>query len=285
MIRKLLAKARGAASRRGLTIRPMTNARTGGYAGFSLGWGKQSAGELRGVITPVTHGEHTARFFVSNERDLIQKEHVRGRFYEPEELAIIARYFSGGTYVDVGANVGNHAVFAGTALGADRIIAFEPNPEAQALLEVNLALNGLAEKTTVHPLGLSDEDGAAQLAFTTNNLGAARIDHAVKDAGEAQGITLARGDKVLADRQVGFIKIDAEGHELAVLSGLAETLARCTPPIFAEIEESHRAKAMALLEELGYRKAEEFSRYPGLSNLVFLHSSSAKSPADEPSED
>jgi FkbM family methyltransferase len=55
---------------------------------------------------------------------------------------------------------------------------------------------------------------------------------------------------------VGFIKIDTEGHELAVLEGAAETLSRWRPNLVIEAEERHRPGAVestaAFLRRFGY---------------------------------
>lgn len=60
----------------------------------------------------------------------------------------------------------------------------------------------------------------------------------------------------LAAGPVGFIKIDVEGYELAVLEGALATLERDRPALLIEAEERHRPNAVgalrALLEPLGY---------------------------------
>jgi hypothetical protein len=57
-------------------------------------------------------------------------------------------------------------------------------------------------------------------------------------------------------REVGFIKIDGEGHELAVLQGAQQTIRASLPNLLVEIEERHRAGAIgdvsAFLTYLGY---------------------------------
>jgi hypothetical protein len=57
--------------------------------------------------------------------------------------------------------------------------------------------------------------------------------------------------------QVGFVKIDVEGHELAVLHGARETIRRCQPRLLVEIEERHSIggvlRTAAFLDTLGYR--------------------------------
>jgi FkbM family methyltransferase len=90
-------------------------------------------------------------------------------------LAIIARHFRPGSIMlDVGANIGNHTIYAAKFLGARRIICIEPNPEAIMILRINVDLNQLHEQGDMCYLGLgpSDSPGAAVIARTiAMNLG------------------------------------------------------------------------------------------------------------------
>src|SRR6516164_1886210 len=111
-------------------------------------------------------------FFVVDDGDEIQREHLQSRFYEPVELEIIRKFFSGGTFMDVGANVGNHSIFAGAVLGADELVAIEPNPMAFRVLCANIALNNLTPRALIYRVGLSDRDGSAEIEWTpSRNLG------------------------------------------------------------------------------------------------------------------
>lgn len=47
-----------------------------------------------------------------------------------------------------------------------------------------------------------------------------------------------RLDDIIKD-DVGFIKIDVEGHELAVLKGATSLINRCRPVLLVECEERH----------------------------------------------
>jgi len=57
--------------------------------------------------------------------------------------------------------------------------------------------------------------------------------------------------------EVGFIKIDVEGHEQAVLDGAIETIRRCRPRMLVEVDErlapGGLARAKAYFRDLGYR--------------------------------
>ena len=159
------------------------------------------------IATFVLQGQ-TLSFFVADPADLVQQCHARGQLYEAEELEMIRRHFHGGVFVDIGANVGNHLVYALKVLNASSAVAFEPNPTANAILRVNIALNELGDKTTVHAIGLSSTQGRASLQSQQfHNLGSARL---VTGTGD---LVVQRGDAVL-EGPVSFIKIDTEGMEM-----------------------------------------------------------------------
>ena len=62
-------------------------------------------------------------------------------------------------------------------------------------------------------------------------------------------------DGTLGD--VGFLKIDVEGHELSVLEGATKLLSTFQPNIVVEIEQRHHSfpveRIFEFIEDLGYR--------------------------------
>src|SRR4051812_21334268 len=98
--------------------------------------------QIPGILANWTYNDVPLSWFVANSSDPIQNRHLRGMFFEPDELAIIAKHCPrGAKFVDVGANVGNHAVFMEKIHNAAEVIVFEPNPDAIKLLRLNLLLN------------------------------------------------------------------------------------------------------------------------------------------------
>ncbi|MEX3015243.1 FkbM family methyltransferase [Gymnodinialimonas hymeniacidonis] len=189
------------------------------------------------VVTDAEIDGQLVRFATDMLRDPIQKRHRKGVFYEPEELALTAKYLpDGGTFVDIGANVGNHSLYAGLFCGAGRIIPFEPNPLAYRLLVLNIVMNGLSEKVVFDHIGVgasdldSDGFGMTEREF---NLGAARM---VPGQGDIQTV---RPDDVLRDESPDFIKIDVEGMEMSVLRGLQKTIRRCRPVLLVECDRAN----------------------------------------------
>ncbi|MFZ1728189.1 MAG: FkbM family methyltransferase [Albidovulum sp.] len=205
-------------------------------------------------------------FTVADRDDRIQKKHWRGKFYEPDELAEIARHFpKGGVFCDVGANVGNHTLFALKYLGAAKSIVFEPNPVAYRLLVSNILLNGVADRCDLSHLGLGIAEDSGQgfgLALRDGNLGAARL---IEGEGS---IEMASGDACLADQKVDFMKIDVEGMEMDVLKGFKAVIRRDRPVIFLELEKVNEKDfaTWALAED--YSITEEVRSFAHNRNVV-----------------
>jgi FkbM family methyltransferase len=135
-------------------------------------------------------------------------------------------------FVDVGANVGHHTLFAATR--CRRVIAIEPFEPLTRRIQQKIDENGLTNVTIV-TCGLAERDGvAAYVPPTTHNRGTGAF--GVPEAGSVS-LPVRRGDDVLAEAGASapsFIKIDTEGLEPQVLRGLAKTLAGARPMVFVE---------------------------------------------------
>ncbi|MCW3848453.1 FkbM family methyltransferase [Sphingomonas sp. LB-2] len=234
-------------------------------AGLSLQWRRDPPEVTRGAVVETRAEGHKVRFFVADGSDVIQRHHLRGSFYEAEELALLAPYFKGGLFVDAGANVGNHSLYAMLVLGAERVIAFEPNPPALRVLDLNLALNGLSEKVTVHRVGLGDGPGRASIHLPHANLGGAWMVPGAEGAFE-----IVAGDTLLKDEPVAFLKIDTEGLEMQVLAGLRATIAAHRPAIFVEVEDRNIPAFEAFCREIGYRTEKTYKRYAVNTNFLMV---------------
>ena len=225
------------------------------------------APDASGNIITTTVRDQEIFFFVADKFDLIQKEHLHGRFYETEELQIIADSFKGGVFIDIGANVGNHTIYVAKFLGAKRIIAFEPNPAVIPILKRNLTLNDLEKIVVHHATGLSNKAGRATVTIPqSHNLGSARLVPNDKDG----TLELARGDDMLRGEPVDFIKLDTEGTEMQILAGLAETIKQHRPAMFVEINHQNIPAFIIFTEENNYRVAASYIRYPGSANFLIV---------------
>ncbi len=159
------------------------------------------------------------------------------------------------TAVDVGANYGMYTSRLVTL--ARDCVAFEPIPAFAKMLR-----SGFGARLTVHAVALSDTHGGeVELRLPRLFTGYATIErNNALDTRDQDSIDLVRVPRATLDsfdlQDVGFVKIDVEGHEEAVLLGARETLKRCNPCILIEVEERHNAgsvqRVLDVVRELDY---------------------------------
>ncbi len=208
--------------------------------------------------------------------------------YPDPELRYLSRLCDASKIsVDVGASLGLYTshLLAHSA----EVWAFEPRPSAAAELERHFA----GSPVKVHSVALSDADGETTMTVCGSDLGRSTLEKSNPVAGEETAVATRRLDSY-GLRGVGFIKIDVEGHEGAVLRGASETLKRCRPNLLIEIEERHKPGATAdiprALGEAGYAgwfllggewrplsafdaaKHQRVDEPPYINNFVFLPS-------------
>lgn len=159
--------------------------------------------------------------------------------------------------VDIGADLGEFTI---AMLASSRsVIAFEPRP-AQAR-DLASMFDAVGAAVQVEAVALSDEPGVMTMRVVASEPGRSTI-----EAGNALGdvsdgtirsieVPVRRLDD-LGFTDIGLIKIDVEGHELAVLHGATKTLTQQRPVIVVEAEERHHPNSIAeitgLLQGLGY---------------------------------
>jgi FkbM family methyltransferase len=130
---------------------------------------------------------------------------------------------AGDLVVDVGANFGLWSVLA--ARRGCRVVAVEPVPPTRALLARNAARNGLVDQIEIAAVAVSDAPGQLEIAVPHGESGQASVSPDPADSLERHAVEATTLDALLGERAVRFLKIDVEGHELAVLRG-AERLLR-----------------------------------------------------------
>ncbi len=146
-----------------------------------------------------------------------------------------------GTFIDVGANIGQTLLKVVT-IDPDRdYIGFEVSTFCNHYLDELIALNGLS-RCMVVPIGLSDKLRSVefQSASPSDTLATTVEAFWTEKARRTnrRRVLLEAGDSVLAhllDGDIAIIKIDVEGGELEVVRGLVSTLHRYRPLIITEL--------------------------------------------------
>jgi FkbM family methyltransferase len=234
---------------------------------------------VSGSVVTFSDFNHPFHFFIESEKDLIQSHHKKGELYEREELLIIQKNAADTKiFLDIGANVGNHAIFMAKVLGARRVYAFEANPFTANILEINVALNRLSDliDTSYSKIGLGDQIEALNVVYPqVHNLGAARLSvHAetVPTNYPTVQVPVAPIDSFNLSpmQRVGFVKLDVEGMELKVLRGGARFFATHRPRMFIEVDNSNVAEFHEWIEANDYVIIDRFKRYTVNENFLIV---------------
>jgi FkbM family methyltransferase len=189
--------------------------------------------------------------------------------------------------IDIGANKGIYTYFM--ARLSRHVFAYEPNPELAEFITKSSRSN-----VSVYAIALSNRVGEATLSvplvnnFLYDQLGSLE-EKVVPQGSKTYQVPLKRLDDQ-GHTNVGFIKIDVEGHEEAAIDGARNLLTTQRPNLLIEIEQKHHrdrdiseifAKILALnyegfflldrklesLDEFSPTKHQNIENYAGLSSL------------------
>jgi len=169
--------------------------------------------------------------------------------YSHAEVLMMAHFLDkDSVYLDIGTNVGYHALGIHSVVGC-RVIGFEPHPNHFAVA----AFNCNEHNIQIYNCAVAEQDGLITISDFDET--------EVKNYGEVQ--TDTNGIEVKAIKldtlnlpKVDLMKIDVEGFEINVLEGATDTIDKCRPVIFYEA---------LTLEDWGpcydYLKAKKYKQY------------------------
>ena len=160
----------------------------------------------------------------------------------PIQTSLVNLLGPGDVFYDVGAHVGFFSIIGSRLVGVEgAVYAFEPVPRYAALIRANAASNGMGN-VEVHELAVAArcETRELWLEGKASPPGTARL--ATDDSAELRGKPLrvaavAIDDLVGADqmRPPTLVKVDVEGAELEVLSGMVRTMRTHRPTVICEL--------------------------------------------------
>ncbi len=138
--------------------------------------------------------------------------------------------------MDIGANVGVFSLSAAAAVGPNgQVIAVEPFPDIYAQLYRNVSSNGFGAIVRTRNFCISDKTGPTTLWMNHGRPHSFSLNR----EGESDGLSVLsiRLDDLAAWEQIkrlDYLKIDAEGAEVAILEGGENTIRRFRPIIQVE---------------------------------------------------
>lgn len=174
--------------------------------------------------------------FRVNVGDRLGADVYFGSYREMVDIEALCRVLSpGDTVVDAGANFGFVSVMAADRISQHgRVIAFEPDGAARALLADNIKLNRFSRRITVVPRCLSNEDAMVRFHSMQESAFSGMADNGRAKSKEVVMVPAQRLDsaaKELKLKRIDVLKIDVEGFEYAVLEGGLGILGKSPDPL------------------------------------------------------
>lgn len=179
----------------------------------------------------------------------------------PYELAMLqdmaSRVQRGQLFVDIGANVGNHALYM-AVIGGSEVVAFEPNPELCDAL--NRSANANRANGHLHvkqcALGAQNARGRYQQERPDN------LNAQVIEVGDGE-IEIVPLDSVHFDHPVALIKVTVGGMEIDVLRGATHLLTTNRPLVYVGcLDEKQFRLVSQFLAEHRYGYWDTFNASP-----------------------
>jgi FkbM family methyltransferase len=185
-----------------------------------------------------------------DSRDVALTPHLlTDGYWEMHNTEAMAKLIKPGmTAVDLGANLGYFSLLMSDLVGPEgKVHAIEANPHIAAVLRDSVEINGFAGRTMVHSLAISDFNGSTDFylfperpmnATLTPMQGAERLEVPIK-----------RFDDMPELETADFVKIDVEGAEEAVWTGMTKRLENLRPlTVILEFTSGRYADAGAFVD-------------------------------------
>ena len=181
---------------------------------------------------------------------------ISADYFEAELLHWIDKPKQKRIFVDIGANIGRYTIVSQKRFHYQKVLAIEANPITFSILQKNIGLNTLDATTTLVQIALSDHNGTVSFESDENNLGGAHVVTIPDKNPTKNRILEIRSQKAsevidaqhIAYQDIDFIKIDVEGFEYEVLSGMENVLRHMRAGSYIMIEisgnKTHDTKAM-----------------------------------------
>ena len=175
--------------------------------------------------------------------DHISNHYYNNSFYDEATLNKIKDLNVKGTYVDVGAHIGNHSLFFKLFCNSDKVISIEGNTLNYNFLITNIKQNNLNENIISYNNIIDEyDDIEKKIGHSTlynNNSGCSLVienDSNINNYNYIQINKTKKLDTILKNEtNITLIKLDIEGYEYQALQGCRKTIEKYHPIIVIEL--------------------------------------------------
>lgn len=219
-----------------------------------------------GMVVPTVYGPMIVNRYDINQTNALVKT---GKAIDHEEIQLLRQCLSteseNKNFIDAGANFGTYSLGIARDLAPEgKVYAFEAQRILFNMLAGSIALNGL-QNVHCFNVALGNEAGMLEvplfdycrpLNFGSIEFGPEQREKLSqerrRDTDFAEKVTLSPLDH-FAFENIGAIKIDVEGMEIAVFDGAIETIRRWRPFLYIEVLKSDAKVLRKKLKSLDYQ--------------------------------
>lgn len=182
---------------------------------------------LKPLLPSPLYGECYGYWMALNIGDVIQRLMYFGQYEPKQSQWVIDILRPGGSFLDVGANVGHYTMLAASLVGSSgHVIAFEPSPYAYGKLKAILQDNNITQ-VNVYQCAAADEAGQLDLYLPSEDYlhspSLVKSDSSYTPV-KVEVCRLDSHPSLVPPSTVDLMKIDVEGYEPNVLRGMHKIL-------------------------------------------------------------
>ncbi len=165
---------------------------------------------------PIDFSYHQMKFRLHVKNNTIENKILTSsKLREATELKFMAEFLkNGGTFVDIGANIGYYSLWA-VKLGASKVLSVEPNPLVMCRLKENIKFNRYGNIIKPLQVGVGEKKELLMLNISATDLGSSSLLHLESTKNRVDiNISPLRDILIQEDiKKVDVLKIDIEGYE------------------------------------------------------------------------
>lgn len=179
------------------------------------------------------------RFYLPNLKDMISIDLFINGYYEKGLVNMLESNIpENGVFIDVGANIGSISIPLSRMRPDIRIIAVEASPWIFDILKKNVVLNNRTNITAVNYAVFSESGKILPMYAPKDLFGKGSLKAVYTEEAEmVETITIDDLKKKMDLPAIHYIKVDVEGFEASVFSGMTELSESDKPKVIFEFSE------------------------------------------------
>lgn len=189
---------------------------------------------IKPVFQKVTVEDISFEILLDPNNGLVDTEIYTKGVWEEDILLEIKKHITRDSVcLDIGSNIGQHALYMSQIAVNGTVYAFEPVPKLAQQIQQSVVANNIHNITVCH-FGLSNKNETRDIYLNNLNMGNTTFKKRLGASDVIQVETKLFDDFWGDTRKIDFIKIDIEGYEYYCLLGMKKTLEKYHPTMIIE---------------------------------------------------